>query len=225
MAKLKVVARENLGKKVKNDRATGKLPAAMYGPKFASTNVWLDTAEFKKVFDEEGYSNLIDVEVEGGEKEKALIKEVQQHPTTDEILHVSLYITDRKSEITAEVPINLTGVAPAEDLGIGFLVNSVNNVAVRCLPDNLPSELVLDVSGLAAIGDGITIGDIKLPEGVTLDSKEDPTNVVVIIVGAQKEIVEETPVEATEGEEGAEGAEGTEAAEGTDEKGDKKAEK
>jgi large subunit ribosomal protein L25 len=211
MANLKVTPRENLGKKVKNDRAEGNLPAALYGPKFASKSVYVDTAEFKKIFDEAGYSNLIDIELDNGEKEKGLVKEVQQNPVTDEFLHASIYITDRKSEITAEVPVELVGIAPAEDLGIGFLVHSVDTVAVRCLPDNLPSELNVDITNLNAIGDSITIADIKLPEGVTLDSKEDPTSVVANIVGAQKEEVEEAaPVEGEGTADGAEATEGEE---------------
>lgn len=209
---MKIKSRELTGKKVRNLRAEGQVPAALYGPGYDSKSVVLDLKEFKKTFAESGYSNIINVTVEG-EPEKVLVKEVQKNPVTDEILHVSLYVTNKNIEINAEVPIKFEGMSPAEDLGTGFAVYAMDNLAIRCLPANLPSEFVIDVSKLVEVGDSVTVSDIPLPAGVELQEIE-PTTAVVYISPAQKmdEVVEETPAE---GEEGAETPAG-EAAEGTE---------
>jgi large subunit ribosomal protein L25 len=138
------------------------------------------------------------------------------NPVTDEVLHISFYVTDKNTEITSEVPVELTGLAPAQDMGIGFVIQSLNEIHVRCLPANLPDHFEVDVTGLANIGDSILVGDLKLPEGVELDSDMDPTTAIVSVVGAQKIEEEATeaapeldadgnPIVKAEGEEGAEG--------------------
>jgi len=217
MQKLKIVPREVVGKKVKSIRKLGLVPAALYGPKFASRNMAVEVIPFKKVFKEAGYSNLIEATVEGEGDEKLLLKEVQMNPVTDEVLHISFYVTDKNTEITSEVPVDLVGLAPAQDMGVGFVIQSLNEIHVRCLPANLPDHFEVDVTVLVNIGDTILVSDLKLPEGVELDSDMDPNTAIVSVVGAQKieeEVVEVAPeldadgnpIVKPEGEEGAEGA-------------------
>ncbi len=230
MAKLNLAPRELVGKKVKNIRAEGNSPVALYGPKYSAQNFSVNEREFKKTFADVGYSKLFDVEIEGGEKEKVLVKEVQIHPVTDQVLSVSLYVIDKNTPITTEVPIVLIGLAPAQDLGVGFAGQSLDTLAIKCLPADLPSHIEVSIENLAAVGDTITVGQIKLPQGVELDSNVDATTSVVSVFGDQKELVEEEVAAAPELDaegnpipvaEGAEGAEG-ETAEG--EKGEEKKE-
>lgn len=215
MAKLEIKPREITGKQVKNIRTVGEAPAVLYGPNMKSTMATINAKEFSKVFEEAGYSALIDINF-NSKKQKVLVKEVQKNPVNDQILHVSLYVVDQETEITTEVPVEFVGLAIAQDQGLGFVVHALDAVTVRCLPANLPAKFEIDVSHLANIGETITIADMKMPEGVELDSNMDPTTAIAYVAGDQKEIVEEEPV--VEGEEGAEGAtaEGAEGAEGTE---------
>lgn len=194
---LNVKPREVVGKKVKRLRKQAQVPVAMYGPKFAAGNFVANAKELKEVFAEAGYSNFVTVSVEGADQERTLVKEIQQHPVTDEILHASLYVIDKQTDITASVPVVIVGKAPIEDTGEGFVVPSLDSIAVRCLPDKLMSEIQVDVSKLANIGDAITVGDIQLPEGVALDSSMDATTAVVFVSGIQK-VEEEAPVAEVE---------------------------
>ncbi len=198
MAKLSVSPREIAGKKVKQLREEGKLPAVLFGPDFEPTNVLVDDKEFRAVFKENGYSSLIDVITPEGEKEKVLFKEIQQHPVTDEILHVSMYVVDPKKPITAEVPLEYIGTSKAEKDGLGFVAYSLDSVAVRCLPKDLPSELVIDISSLATTADVIMVNEIQLPEGVEFDSRVDTNALVASIATAQK--IEDVLEEIAEGE-------------------------
>ncbi len=219
MQKLNIVPREVVGKQVKNLRKQGMVPASLYGPKYASRNMAVELLSFKKVFKDAGYSNLIEAAVEGGDEEKLLLKEVQINPVTDEVLHISFYVTDKNTEITSEVPIELVGKAPAEDMAVGFVIQSLDEIIVRCLPANLPDHFEVTQEKLINIGDSVSVRDLKLPEGVELDSSMNPDDVIVSVVGAQKEEVvaeaapaldaEGNPVEAAEGAE-AEAAEGEE---------------
>lgn len=221
-ANINIKPRDLVGKKVKNLRKGGEVPVSLYGPKFSSANFMADAKELKKAFSDAGYSNFVNVTIDGGDKERCLIKEMQVHPVTDEILHTSFYVIDKFTEISADVPVVITGRSPIEDTGEGFVVPSLDAISVRCLPDKLPSDIQIDVTALVNIGDSITVADVALPEGVVLDSNMDGTTAVVYVSGIQK--VEEEPVaaepqldengnpiEPAEGEAAAEGEEGAEA--------------
>ncbi len=228
MLTIKAKKREIVGKKVKNLRLEGLVPATIYGPARESVPVSVDYKEFEKIYHEAGHSKMISLEVEGEEGEnKVLIKEVQVQPLSHTFQHVSLYQVDMNRTINIEVPIHYEGTPIAVKINIGFLVTPVTEVLVRSLPGSLPSELVVDVENLAEVGNSVLIRDIKLPDGVEFDASVPLNNAVAYIAPPQKEIVEEEkPAEAAEGEEGAaEGAEGEGAkAEGGDEaKGEEKA--
>lgn len=212
--KISVKKRELNGKKAKELLSDGFVPGAIYGPKRKSTNIELNLVEFEKIFDEARYSNLIEVEVEGEKQTgKALIREVQFDPVSDRIIHVSFYELDLEKPITAEIPVVTKGESKAIIEKVGFLVTPVETITVRCLPDKLPSELLVDISSLDAIGDSVPITDLKLPEGVEFATEVAETTTLAYVAPPQKEIVEEAPVEEGEGdvaEEGEEGEEGEE---------------
>jgi large subunit ribosomal protein L25 len=218
MSKMKVYPRELLGKRVKTLRVEDKIPAVLFGPSFESKSVILDRKEFSKAYDESGSSNLIEIDIEGMGKERVLIKEVQVHPIKDNYLHVSLYVIDKNKSIMAEIPLRYEGFSKAEDMGTGFVVNAVDTITVHCLPDELPSFFVIDVSNLENPGDAITISDIVLPAGVTLDSKMEATAAVAYVATAQKVEDLEAEIAARDAAQGeAAAAEGTEAAAETEE--------
>lgn len=213
MAKLKVVSRDIAGKKVKNLRNDGLVPAILFGPDFDSTMVAIDEKEFRSVFGEAGYSALVDVETPEGKKEKVVFKEIQEHPISDEIIHVSMYVIDPKKPITADIPLGFVGQSQAEKDNLGFVAYGADTITVRCLPKDLPASLEVDLSKLDSAEATILVNEVTLPDGVELDSKEDPNGMVASIAQAQKieDVLEE--IAGEEGEEGAEGEEG-EAAEG-----------
>lgn len=217
---IKAKKRAITGKKVKNMREEGLVPGSVYGPKREPMNIVIPNKDFRKIFEEAEYNKLIDLEIEGEKKgAQVLIKEVQVDPITDEYLNVSLYEIDSNQRIVAEVPVNLIGISPAVKNNIGFLVNPIDTIELRCLPKDLPEDITIDVSNLAEIGDGIGLDKIKLPEGVEFANIADLTASIVYIAPPQKEIEEEKPETAEEVEEGEEG-EGKEGEEGEKEAGE-----
>jgi len=210
---IKANKREITGKKVKQLRRDKQLPAVLYGPNRESTSISIDPLEFGRLFKNVGYSKLFDLELEN-DKVKVLVKDLQRNTLTDEFIHIDLYQVNMKKEITAEIPVVFTGESFAVKNNLGLLVHPMPSVAVTCLPGDLPASLEINIDELKEVGDAISAGDIKLPEGVELANDVAPDSPVAYIAAPQKTIEEEEP-EETEGEEGAEGGEGaTESAEG-----------
>jgi large subunit ribosomal protein L25 len=172
MVELVARLREKKGKKVKGLRKKGILPAILYGPEIENLNLEVKEKEFEKIFKEVGESSLIDLCV-GEKKYKAIIHQVQKDPIEGKIIHIDFYSPSLKEKIEVKVPLVFEGVAPAvKDLG-GTLVKNISEIEIQCLPDNLPKEIRVDISGLKSFQDFIFVRDLKLPEGVKVLRKED----------------------------------------------------
>jgi len=159
---LKVEKRELTGRKVKNLRKDGFLPASVYGREIDSLSLKADLHEAKDIFDQVGETSLIDLNVKGEKKKRpVLLKNPQYDPITDNLLHLDFHQVDLSQEVTAEVPVELAGKSPAAESGEGVLVQLVSELEVKALPTELPEKFVVDVSGLEKVDDTVTIGDLE----------------------------------------------------------------
>lgn len=171
---LKATTRDLLGKKVKNLRQEKQLPIVLYGRNFSSVPLQVDTKNFIKILKVAGEATLIDIEIPNQENAKALIRQIQKDPTSDEILHADLYKVDMSQEIETEIPLVFEGTSAAvEELEGNFITNK-DTIKVKCLPDKLISEIKVDISPLKTFEDLIHIKDLNIPEGIkVLDEAED----------------------------------------------------
>jgi len=202
---LKATKRDVTGKQVNALRRAGQLPAVIYGRHTAPISITLDAHTAALVLSRVGSSSLITVEVEGKEY-PALVRERQRDYIRDTLKHVDFLAVSLTENIRADVRIELTGVSPAvKDLN-AVLVTGLHSLSVECLPTDLPDHVVVDISGLALVGDGIHVGDLVVPEKVRV--LNDPSEMVVVATYAKEEVVEEVaaPVEGVVAPE-AEGAE------------------
>ncbi len=181
--------REELGKAVYDVREAGMIPGVVYGGA-ANMNVKVPRSAFEALFDKAGENSIVDLTV-GDKTVPVLIYEIQRHPTTHLIIHVDFYEVDMNKEITANVPLNYVGIAPALKLG-GTLLQNLDEVEIRCLPKDLIHEITVDVSVLKTFDDNIHVGDLQLPEGVTFETSED---VLVAKVAEVREEVEAAVVD------------------------------
>jgi len=175
----------------KSLRASGAVPAVVYGPKQEPIQIAIDSKEFDKIRREAGESTIITLD---GLKEEieVLIKSVDFDPVRQQINHADLYAIERGKDMTATVPIHFEGEAPAEKQNVGVVTKVLHEIEVTCRPSNLPSEIVVDLSGLSTLEDKVLVKDLKVGEGVALNAEdEDP----VAVVNAVKEEVEEEPAE------------------------------
>lgn len=211
--KLEVEARDT-SVAAKNLRAEDKLPAVLYGEGIKNVDFQMDYQTFRRIYREAGGNTVIDLAV-GGKSFKVLVQHVDFDPVTDKMIHVDFINVRMDKEITAKVPLEFVGQAPAVANLDGILMHAREEVEVKCLPGDLIHSIEVDVSSLEDFNTSITVGDLSVPEGVEiLDDPEQP----VASVSAPREEEEEEVVPA-EGEEGEEGeAEGEAEGEGGEEK-------
>ena len=127
-------------------------------------------------------THLVDLTVDGGKTTKVIIRALQLNPRTNRAQHADFLAVNLREKLTVDVPVVLTGESPAVEVTkIGQLQQTLNSVRVDCLPSDLPSQISVDISGLAELDQSISIGDVELPKGVTL-SHSDGTEQIVKVV-------------------------------------------
>ena len=191
---LKATKRQVTGKQVKALRRSGKLPAVIYGRRTDPITIALEAHSAGLMLDKIGSSTLITVDVDGTAY-PALVRERQRDYIKGTLKHVDFLAVSLTEKIRAQVRIEVTGTSPAvKDLN-AVLVTGLHSVSVECLPTDLPDRIVVDISGLALVGDGIHVRDLQVPEKVRV--LDDLDEMVVVATYAKEEVVEEVaaPVE------------------------------
>jgi large subunit ribosomal protein L25 len=196
---LSVTKRTLTGRKVKLLRRQHQIPANIFGKKITSTPITLDSLVFKKLFQSAGETTLLELNLEGETKPRpVLIASVQHHPVTGEFIHVDFHQVDLTEKVTAKVPLEFVGESPAVKEQGGVLVHVISEIEVEALPAELPDSFKVDLSALKAIGDSLTLAELKLDRSkVTIDLDDSET--IVTIQAPKEEEVEEvapTPAEA-----------------------------
>lgn len=224
---IQIETRESDGKgRARRARRAGKLPGVFYGPKSAAVPLELDRKDFvTRVAHLEG-SHLI--RIKSGSPaladKVALVKELQYHPVTGEVIHADFYEVDLTEKIRVKVPLHFVGKAAGVVRG-GILQPVVREIEVECLPMDIPEFFDVEVSALD-IGDSLHVTELAMPAGVTAASESDLTLVTVVPPSIEEA---PTPAEAAapaaEGAEAAPAAEGAEAAPAAAKKEEKKEEK
>lgn len=148
-------------------RRGGKIPGILYGPKTPAVALEIDRKDFSsRVADLEG-SHLVRLKSTSSAlaNKVALVKEVQYHPITGDVVHTDLYEVDLSARIQVHVPLHFVGKAEGVVRG-GILQPVVREIEVECLPLDIPEFFNVEVSGLD-IGDSVHIEDLPMPAGVT----------------------------------------------------------
>ena len=197
---LKAKKREVTGRKVKQLRKEGLLPANIYGADAKSQAVEVELREFEKTLSEVGETEILDLKV--GQESKVrpvLIHNVQLDPVTDTPLHADFLQIDLTKKVTINIPITFEGEAPAVKNGLGVLLEILNELEVEALPTNLPSEIKVDLSNLTEVDQAITVGDLTPPKDGEF---KEGTKQLVCKIGAlaKEEVEEEKPVDEVDAE-------------------------
>lgn len=161
-----VLPRDRMGKRSKDERKEMRIPGVVYGHGIPSMPISVGRSEFIRVFRDAGYSSLIDFVTEGQQAVKVLVKEIQTDPLSTDPHHIDFYQVRMDEELTAEIPLNFVGEAPAVKVDGGTLIKSLGTIEVRCLPANLPHAVDVSLGVLKTFDDVVTVGSIVLPEGV-----------------------------------------------------------
>lgn len=198
--------------KTRGLRKEDRIPGVVYGQGSEAINISCDYIPFWKLYKDAGEYSLIDLTINGKDKQKVMIKNISFDPVKDTVMSVDFYTINMKEKITASIPLNFVGDAPAvKDFG-GIFVVKRYELEVECLPSDLIAEIEVDISNLLNLNDTIHIGQVQVPDTLTVMDDE---SILVASVQAPRVVTEETE-EEVEGAETIKGEEGTEA-EGSDE--------
>ena len=193
--RLKLGNRES--KKVRN---AGFIPAVIYYAGEKSTHISIDKSVFFHALQSSQRVYEID---KGKEKFYVMIKEIQYHPVTDEIIHVDLMRVRRSEKMTIVVPLVLIG----EPIGVkegGILSQALNQIEISCYPTDVPEHIELKIDDLE-INAALSVGDIDTgSEDIELIS-DASLNIVSITTPVSEEAVDEE-VEEDEDSDGEDGS-------------------
>lgn len=165
----------------KRMRKSGRIPAVLYSKGVEPKSVSVDRAAFeavlRKTADGQLSTTRFTLEMEG-ESVEAIVKGIQYHVTTYEILHLDFErLTDEK--VTLKVPLRYEGEAECVGIKLGGVMRRViRSVRVRCKPGDVPREFVLNVRKLG-LKQSKRVRDIQAPEGVQVLTK---ANEVVVVI-------------------------------------------
>ncbi|HEY3761974.1 MAG TPA: 50S ribosomal protein L25 [Verrucomicrobiae bacterium] len=176
---------------VKQLRTTGRVPAVIYGRATKPQNLEVNAREFGDLINRSVSENLlVDLSVESDARAKrlALVQEIQHHPIDGKVLHVDFHEVSETEKVIVNVPVETTGEAAGVKTGGGVLEHVLFKLKVRCLPKDLPEQILIDVTALE-IGKSIHLGDIKPPEGVEILGDKHISVVAVAQPRAEEEVV------------------------------------
>ena len=217
--KIEVNKRELSSKKsfVKNLRNQDEIPGIYYSHDSKDS---IPFSVSKKTMSEALKSDAQVYQISVGSKDRdVIIKSVQYHPISEEMMHIDLYGVKMDQAVTVKVPIEITG--QAEGIKAGGVLNQVlTELEVSCLPGNIPQNITIDITALD-IGDAIRLPQVSVSNDITLEGDEDLLIVSIIQPTKAEEVIPED--EEIEGDiEAADGA--SDNAEASDENNDENAE-
>ncbi|SDJ72418.1 50S ribosomal protein L25/general stress protein Ctc [Salimicrobium halophilum] len=192
--KLKANKRDNLlTSKTKEIRERGDVPGVVYGKEKDPVTLSVNSIELLKTVRDNGKNAIISLDVDGGDTLNVMLHEYQIDPLKDELMHADFYAVNMKEDVDVEVAIHTTGEAEGVREG-GVLQQPLYELAVRAKPNEIPEEILVDVSELQ-IGDSIMVGDLK--EGRNYEILEDE-NTTIVSVTPPEEMPEEPEEEVDE---------------------------
>jgi len=180
-------------------RKQGFIPGVVYGQGREPVAIRLQSSEYNYLASRSGRTQLYRLKSQEKKLDGvlALIKDVHVEPLKDSVLHVDFLSVDESGTIVVSVPVELTGESPIVKQGIASINHTLHEIEVECSLRNIPSSLVVDISGLS-IGHPIHVVDVLVPEGVTIKTSMDI--VVVSAVTKKAEEEEAKPAAAAEPE-------------------------
>ena len=174
-------------------RLQNKVPAVVYHSGIEAIPLSVDKISLNKAL--RTGQMIFEVNVED-KNQFVLVKEIQYHPVTDEIIHIDFQKVKEDEKISLEVAVRSSGEAQGVKLG-GLLVQMLNSVTIKCKPAEIPEFLEIDVTDME-MNTNLFVKDITLPTDVEMLTAED---IAVVSVQEPKQEKEEEVAEDTESNE------------------------
>lgn len=155
------------------------MPAVVYGHRLAPRSIRVPVRELGALLARGGAHHLVTLAVEGSEApHTVVIKEVQRHPVSRDIVHVDFQAVSAAERIHADAPLHLVGEEAVGRAG-GVLQVLLHALRISCLPQDLPEYIAADIAALRP-GDSLTVAAIAVPSGIEV--LHEPEEVVCTVL-------------------------------------------
>ncbi|MBR73530.1 MAG: 50S ribosomal protein L25 [Dehalococcoidaceae bacterium] len=212
-SKYQAEPREIFGKKVKNLRNNGIIPANIYGKGIDSIPVQMPYAKVKTMLNSEGINGYIELDINGEKSSRAvIIRAVSRHPISRDVEHIDFNQVDQSTKIQASIPIVIIDEAPAVTDNKAVLLNGIDSLQISALPGSLPKSIEVSVANLIEFDDALFVSDIKLDSSIDILSAPDS----LVVKASAPRVAEEETISDEELEEGEEGVESGESVDSED---------
>ncbi len=208
-------AREAHGKANKRLRRAGLVPGVVFGKGEESTPVQIDAKVFETLYRQAGRTSVVNMHLPGKSgSTSGIIKSVQRNPLSGRAIHVDFFLVNLTQEMEIDVPLVFTGEAPAVEETGGTLLHNLSSLHVKALPNDIPQQVVVDVSVLHSLDVAIHVRDLSFNRDLVHVLTDGDTLVATVVpprIEEEPEPVlteEELEAAALAEAEGAEGAEG-----------------
>lgn len=166
---LNVQSRTELGKGANRRlrRLQGSVPGTVYGGEKPPNSVVFAENHIVKLAESEAFFTSLVTLTSGKRNETVVVKDVQRHPATNDIIHVDFMRVSTKTKITMHVPLHFINadLCPGVKLQGGIPAYAINDMEISCLPGDLPEYIEVDMANLN-LGDSLHLSDLVLPQGV-----------------------------------------------------------
>ena len=189
-------------------RRSGFVPGIIYGAGQETISLTIDHNQLLRKLNVDNFlSSIISIQI-NDKKEDVLIKDIQVHPSKQQVMHLDFLRIKSDEVIRVKVPVIFLNEESAIGVKLegGTVTPLMNEIEVSCLPKNLPENLEIDIIDMK-VDDMFYLEDIELPDGVEIPllTQEEPNNELVVAIRVLR--IAEEAVEDVELEEGAEDAE------------------
>jgi large subunit ribosomal protein L25 len=206
--------RTTVGRGIKALRREGKVPAVIYGAHVQPTSVELNSREATNTLRKAGRNSLISLKVGDLADKMVLAREVQRHPVRHEIMHIDFLEVDMNTKLIATVHLSFFGESADVKGGLGVVNREMDELRIRCLPQDLIEEIKVDISKLN-VDQAIHVRELAIPAGLeVLDDKDAEVVRVNRFVEAKEALPGATSAEVEVIEKGKKDEEGAAAAGG-----------
>ncbi len=175
------------------------VPAILYGAGKDPQPLSIPHKDLFKACEDEAFFSRIIVIKTGGEKQNAILKDLQRHPAKNRIMHADFFRIQMDQEITVEVPLHFLNEdsCPGVKLQGGSVSHNMTSIEISCLPGNLPEYIEIDIVALD-IGDSIHMSGIVLPEGLSIPelAQGEDHDQVVVAINAPRRVDDDEDTEA-----------------------------
>lgn len=199
---LNATERKILGKKVKLLRLEGKLPAHVYGKKLETEHVSVDGKEFLATFKEVGNTGVINLKIGEEKVRPVMIRDVQYNPVSGDLIHIDFYQVNLSVKVKVPVPVVIIGEDPESvKLGEAIVLQTINEIEVEALPNDLIEKIEVDISSLKNIDDALAVSDLKFDReklAITVADEEVVVKLAPAVSAEMEALLEEQAAETAE---------------------------